>query len=156
MRDLWHASIAALGGGLVTFAVGALVGLNSWVSARLQRSWFLPGYEIVFPVLLAFCVLVLLYWSRRAGWSSLMTVILGMTAGEVAGTASYFLHPFIGRGFTVSQYVHAFLAPDRLIAVALVSIVIPAVLLAWLYGGVMTGLSLLGYRWLRPRVVAVK
>ena len=150
MRALWRAFVAALGGGLVTFVISALLGLNSWVSDRLHRSWFLPGYETLFPVLLVVSVFGLLLWSRRANWSPLTTLILGMITGEVAGVVSYLLHPFIGRGYTLSHYLETFLSPERIAAVGVVSVVIPVVLFAWLYGGLMTGLALLGYHWLSP------
>jgi hypothetical protein len=148
MRSFWTASLAAIGGGLVAYVIGSAVGLNGWVLTRLQRTWFLPGYQVLFPVFLTLCVLTVLVWSQRARWRLLPTVLLGMAMGELAGILSYLLSPFVGRGFSLADYLKAVTPLDRFIGVRGLSVAISSILLAWLYGGLVTAIGLLGRKWL--------
>ncbi|MGD2113451.1 MAG: hypothetical protein PVG07_00250 [Acidobacteriota bacterium] len=152
MGKLWRVSLAAIIAGLITFALGSASGLNSWVSTRIQRTWFLPGYEVLFPVLLFVSAGGILLWSRRAGWKPLPTVVLGMAAGQVSGALSYLLSPLFGRGFTLSACLEAVASFERLMGVCALAVAIPGILLAWLYGGIVTAIGLLGLKWLDPHL----
>jgi len=148
MKSLWTASLAAVSGGLIAYVIGSALGLNGWIFTRLQRTWFLPGYEVLFPVLLTLGVIVALVWGQRARWRPLPTVALGMAMGQLAGILSYLLSPFVGRGFSIEDYLKAVSSLDRLIGICGMAVAISSVLLAWLYGGLVTAIGLLGKNWL--------
>jgi len=153
MGDFSRAAVAAAAGSLVTFLMGNLLGLNSWLNHRIHHTWNLPGYRELFSVLLITGAVGILVWGGRRSWGMLSIVTLGIAVGYIAGVISYVLAPLVVGSLTMSEYTAAASFGGILGFVGL-ALLIPAVLLSWLYGGLVLTFSVLAKRLLQRKFAA--
>ena len=142
MGDFGRATVAVAAGSLVTFLMGNLLGLNSWLNHRIHRTWNIPGYGVLFSVLLVTGAVGVLMLSRRRRWNMLSVMALGVAVGYLSGVISYLLAPLIFGSVSLSEYKAA-AAFGSILGFVGLALLIPAVLLSWLYGGLVLTFSVL-------------
>ena len=141
MRGFGRATIVGAGAVGVTLVAAGLFGLNEWVLDRTQRTWSIPAYEVVFPVLLVVATIGILAWNSRASFSVIQIIILGMCVGYLAGVLSYLVAPVVSGEFTLREHAQA-VGFGGVVGYCGLALSIPVLLLGWLYGGLSTVVAL--------------
>lgn len=132
-----------------TFGLTELIGLNNWLIRYTQKGWNVPLYPRIFPLALLLFVLALLLWRKRRRLPVFLLVPLGCVAGHLAGIASYqaasLMSPYGVDSFRNGLDLMGFWGFLAFLAIG------PAVLLGWVYGGLLAGANELFWWLLRPR-----
>jgi len=125
-----------------TYMFFSIFPCNQWIYSWLKGTPY-TAYQSLFCLII---ILIMLLYTKH--YQSLLifnyrkTILTGLVVGYFAGLCAYLLmHFFLPYG--ISKFLHSV----KSVEVFLVIFIFPVWLLSWLYGGIMTIISLIILKW---------
>ena len=136
-----------------TFALCEIGKINAFVARLTGHTWNLRNYFLTFWAIFGVVALISLWLSSR--WKpspafpvTMVQVLLGMVMGHAVAILSYVVATLLGpNGF------ERLMDPTGVFELIMFLLIMPVVLLGWLYGGVFVSLYVLGRKIANRRIM---